>query len=259
MKTPRRSHPGGLLLWAFSLPLVLSSLQPVTIPAELRSAMLQIAVNATPCSVTCGLGIRLEQLCEVTGAGERRNCTLQRSTCLASWMCGLLHFTVPAGKPFQLSCLPSDVVAFGTGAYRYRWRFAPGLITTNKLLLKPFRNPDPVLRFATAREADAGTYQCDVQGLKNIQVVKRVYFGVKVIRDELADLDFDKSLTWEQKLVANKQGGTPQNSSQEQVQSQEHPWQGKPLGLYWVGLGSGVIGGVLVSLVAAWLCKKVWR
>ncbi|NXX43489.1 TMM81 protein, partial [Tricholaema leucomelas] len=258
MKTLRSSHTAGLLLCAFSLSLVLC-LEPVTIPAELRTAVLRIVVNATSCSVTCGLGIKLEQLCEVTGAGERRNCTLQRSTCLANWMCGLLHFTVPVGKPFQLTCLASDVVGFGTGAYRYRWRLAPGLITTNKLLFKPFHSPDPVLRFSPAREADAGTYQCDVQMLKTFQVVKRVYFGVRVIQDDLADLDFDKALTWEQKLAANKQEGTAKNSSQEEVQSQQHVWQGKSLGLYWVGLGSGVVGGVLVSLVAACLCKKIFR
>ncbi|NXP77364.1 TMM81 protein, partial [Ramphastos sulfuratus] len=255
MKTLRSSHAAGLLLCAFFLPLVLS-LEPITIPPELKSAVLKIAVNATPCSVTCGVGIKLEQLCDVTGAGERRNCTLQRSPCLANWMCGLLHLTVSVGKPLQLTCLASDVVGLATGAYRYKWRLAPGLITTNKLLFKPFSASDPVLSFSTAKEADAGTYQCDVQKLKNFQVVKRVYFGIRVIQD---DLDFDKSLTWEQKLAANKQGGSTKNSSQEEVQNQQHTWQGKSLGLYWVGLGSGVVGGVLVSLVAVWLCKMMLR
>ncbi|NXF92638.1 TMM81 protein, partial [Eubucco bourcierii] len=241
---------GLLLLCAFCPSLVLC-LEPITIPAELRSAVLKIAVNATPCSVTCGVGIKLEQLCDVTGAGERRNCTLQRSTCLANWMCGLLHFTVPVGKPFQLSCLASDVVGFVTGAYRYKWSHAPGLITTKKLLFKHFRASEPVLSFSTAREADSGTYQCDVQSLKTFQVIKRIYFGVRVIQEDLADLDFDNSLTWEQKLAANKEGGSTNNSSQEEVQSQQHFQQGKSLTLYWVGLGSGVIGGVLVSLVVA--------
>ncbi|NXN10247.1 TMM81 protein, partial [Indicator maculatus] len=257
MKTLGSSHAGGIWLGAFSLPLVLS-FWPVTIPEELKAAVFKVAVNATSCSVTCGVGIKLEELCEVTGAGERRNCTLQRSSCLSNSMCGLLHFTVSVGKPFQLTCLDSDVVAFGSGAYRYRWRFAPGLITTNKLLLKPFRSVDPVLRFATAREADSGTYQCDVQMLKTLEVIKRIYFGLRVIQDDLADLDFYKSLTWEQKLAAKKPEGATKNSTKEEVPRQKPFWQGKFLDVYWVGLGSGVIG-VLVSLVASCLFRELWR
>ncbi|NXR06643.1 TMM81 protein, partial [Semnornis frantzii] len=255
MKTLRRSHTAGLLLCAFSLSLVLS-LEPITIPAELRTSILKIAVNSTPCSVTCGVGFKLEQVCDVTGAGERRNCTVQRSTCLASMMCGLLHLAVPVGKPLQLSCLPSDVVAAANGAYRYRWSLAPGVITINKLLLKPFHASDPVLSFSSVREADAGTYQCDVQRLKSFQVIKRVYFGVTVIQDDMADLNFDNSLTWEQKVAGNKQEGSPKNSTQEEVQSQK---QGKSLVLYWVGLGCGVTGGVILSLVAACLCRMMLR
>ncbi|KFV06604.1 Transmembrane protein 81, partial [Tauraco erythrolophus] len=237
----------GMLLCAFYLPLV-ASLGKVTIPAELKSAVATVVVNTTSCSVTCGLGFRLEEMCEVTPAGERRNCTVRRSDCLTSWVCGLLHVTVPVGKPFQFSCLTLDVVGFGSGAYGYTWRIARGLITTNDVLFRPFKNPDPVVRFSTTRESDAGTYRCDVQVLKTFRVIKRVYFGVRVIQNDLVDLNFQKSLTWEQKLAAKKEEGNVENGTHEEGQEQQPFWQGELFYACVLGVGSGVTAGVLVSM-----------
>ncbi|KFQ65151.1 Transmembrane protein 81, partial [Phaethon lepturus] len=237
----------GLLLCAFYLPLVVS-FEKVTIPAELKSAVVKIVVNTTSCSVTCGPGFKLEEMCEITADGERRNCTLRRSHCLTRWVCGLLHFTVPVGKPFQFSCLTLDTVDFGSRAYSYRWRLAQGLITTNDLLFKPFKTPDSVIRFSPTRESDAGTYRCDVQMLKTFRVIKRVYFGVRVIPNDLVNLNFQKSLTWEQKLAANEEEGNTENSTHEEVQEQQHFWQRELFYECLVGVGSGVVGGVLVSM-----------
>ncbi|NXG60316.1 TMM81 protein, partial [Hemiprocne comata] len=248
MKTSGNHHILGVLCCAFYLPLVVS-LAKITIPAELRTAVAQIAVNTTSCSVTCGPGFKLEELCEVSASGERRNCTFRRSGCLTSWACGLLHFTVPVGKPFQLSCLTSDEVGFGSQAYFYTWKFAQSLITTNDVLFKPFRNPHSVVRLSPTRESDAGTYRCDMQMVKTFRVIKRIYFGVRVIQTELVDLNFQKSLTWEQKLAANKEEGNTGNGAQEEVQEQQHCWQGRLFYEYLVGIGSGVIGGVLVGMV----------
>ncbi|NXX53356.1 TMM81 protein, partial [Scopus umbretta] len=257
MKTSGNSHILGILLCAIHLPLVVS-FDKVTIPAELKSAVAKIAVNATSCSVTCGPGFKLEEMCEITPAGERRNCTLRRSDCLTSWVCGLLHFTVPVGKPFQFSCLTSDAVGFGSQAYSYTWRLVQGLITTNDVLFKPFKNPSPVIRFSPTRESDAGTYRCDVQMLKTFRVIKRVYFGVRVIKNDLVDLDFQKSLTWEQKLAANEEEGSTENSTHEGVQEQQHFWQGELVYECLVGVGSGAIGGVLVSM-ALYFLRKILR
>ncbi|KFP49280.1 Transmembrane protein 81, partial [Cathartes aura] len=237
----------GILPYAFYLPLVVS-FDKVAIPAELKSVVAKIVVNTTSCSVTCGLGFKLEEMCEITPAGERRNCTLRRSDCLTSWVCGLLHFTVPVGKPFQFSCLPSDAIGFGSRAYSYTWRLAQGLVTTNDILFKPFKNPDSVIRFSPTRESDAGTYRCDVQMLKTFRVIKRIYFGVRVIQNDLVDLNFQKSLTWEQKLAANEEEGNTENSTHEEVQEQQHFWQGELFYECLVGVGSGVIAGVLVSM-----------
>ncbi|XP_027652931.2 transmembrane protein 81 [Falco peregrinus] len=253
METLGTSRILGVLLCAFCL--LSASFEKVTIPAELKSAVVKIVVNATSCSVTCGLGVKLEEMCEMTPAGERRNCTVRRSGCLTSWVCGLLHFTLPAGKPFQFSCLTSDAAGFGSQAYSYTWRLAPALVTTNDVLFKPFKNPGSVIRFSPVRESDAGTYRCDVQVLKTFKVVKRVYFGVRVIQTDLVDLNFQKSLTWEQKLAANEEEGNTNNGTHEEVQEQQPFWQRDLFYECLVGIGSGVIGGVLVSVVLCFLWK----
>ncbi|NXT51208.1 TMM81 protein, partial [Pluvianellus socialis] len=256
MKTLGNSRILGILSCAFYLPLVVS-FEKVTIPAELKSAVVKIAVNTTSCSVTCGPGFKLEEMCEMTPGGEKRNCTLRRTDCLASWVCGLLHFTVPVGKPFQFSCLSSDAVRFGSRAYSYTWRLAQGLITTNDVLFKPFNNPHSVIRFSPTRESDAGTYRCDVQMLKTSKVIKRVYFGVRVIQNDLVDLNFQKYLTWEQKLAANEEEGKTENGTREKVQEQQHFWQRELFYECLIGIVSGVTGGVLLSM-ALYFLQKVW-
>ncbi|NXY75177.1 TMM81 protein, partial [Glareola pratincola] len=260
MKTLRNSHIFGILSCVFYLPLVVS-FEKVTVPAELKSAVVKIMVNSTSCSVTCGPGFRLEEMCEMTPTGERRNCTLRRSDCLTSWVCGLLHFTVPVGKPFQFSCLTSDSGSSGSRsqAYSYTWKLAQGLITTNDVLFKPFNNLDAVVKFSPTRESDAGTYRCDVQMLKTLKVIKRVYFGVRVVQKNLMDLNFQKFLTWEQKLAANEEEGNTENSTVEEVQEQQYFWGGQLFYECLVGVVSGVLGGVLVSMALYFLQKIVGR
>ncbi|XP_009995835.1 PREDICTED: transmembrane protein 81 [Chaetura pelagica] len=220
MKTSGNHPVLGAFCCAFYLPLV-ASMEKVTIPAELRTAMAEIAVNTTSCSVTCGPGYKLERLCSVTATGERRNCTIRRSGCLTTWACGMVHFTIPVGKPFQFNCLSPDEVGFEREAYFYTWRFAQSLITMNDMMFKPLKNTESLVRLSPARESDAGTYRCDMQLVKTFRVIKRIYFGVRVIQNELVNLNFQKSLTWEQKVFYD----------------------------YLVGIGSGVIGGTLVGMV----------
>ncbi|XP_065554352.1 transmembrane protein 81 [Lathamus discolor] len=250
------SHILGLLLCAFHVPLV-ASFAGVTIPAELKSVVAPVVVSTTLCSVTCGLGFKLEELCEVTPAGERQNCSVRRTGCLASWDCGLLHFTLPVGQPFQLSCLTSGITGNGSQAYSYTWRFAPGLITTKDILFRPFRNPRPVVRFSPTKESDAGTYRCEVQVIKTFKVVKRVYFAIRVIHKDLVDLNFQKFLTWEQKLTASKVEENLETGVYE-VQEEEPFWKGELFYQCLVGIGSGVAGGILLSVVLHCL-QRLWR
>nr|XP_021394517.1 transmembrane protein 81 [Lonchura striata domestica] len=218
-----------------------------------------VVVNSTPCSVTCGLGVKQEQLCEYSPAGERRNCSLLRSRCLGDWICGLRHLSVPEGKPFQLTCLSPDAASLEGPNFGYTWRFARGLITTNDLLFHPFRNPSPSLRLSPALESHSGTYRCDVQVLSSFQLVKRIYFGLRVIPRDLVDLDFQKSLTWEQQLVANGEEPPENATGPTEPEKRWNFWEKQWFYEVVLGVGSGVIVGILFSLGLCCLgriCRK---
>ncbi|NXO06535.1 TMM81 protein, partial [Oriolus oriolus] len=235
----------AVLLCALCIPAALpSGSEPI--PPELRA---RITVNSTPCSVTCGLGVKEERLCEVSPAGERRNCSLVRSRCLSDWICGLQHLSVPEGKPFRLSCLSPDAAGLEGQDFGYTWRFARGLITTNDLLFHPFRNPGPSLSFSPALESHSGTYRCDVQVLSSFQLVKRIYFGLRVIPQGLVDLDFQKSLTWEQQLAASgEEPGNATGPGEWEQRQRRKSWEKQWLYEAVLGIASGVIMGFLVSL-----------
>ncbi|NWR52425.1 TMM81 protein, partial [Regulus satrapa] len=207
-----------------------------------------VVLNSTPCSVTCGLGTKEELRCEVTPAGERRGCSLERSRCLSDWICGLRHLSVPQGEPARLLCLSPDSAGPEGRNFSYTWRFAPGLITTNDLLFRPFPNPSPSLSFSPALESHSGTYRCDVQVLSSFQVVKRVYFGLRVIPRDLVDLDFQKSLTWEQQLAANGEEPPGNASGAAAWERRGNFWEMQWFHEVVLGIGSGVIVGILFSL-----------
>ncbi|NWH68164.1 TMM81 protein, partial [Geococcyx californianus] len=255
METLRNSLILRILPCAFYLPL-LASVGNFTIPAELKTAVVKVAVRSTSCSVTCGVGFKLEEMCELTPFGGRRNCTLRRTECLTKWVCGIHYFTVPVGKAFQISCLTSDTGSFGNQAYN--WGFARGIITTKDELFKPFENTNSFIKFSPIREADAGTYRCDVQMSKTFRMIKRIYFGLRVARNDLVELNFQKSLTWEQKLETNKKEGSTESSTREKEQKQRRFWREELIYECLVGAGSGVLAGVLVS-VALCCLKKILR
>ncbi|NWW72609.1 TMM81 protein, partial [Climacteris rufus] len=243
-----RSSPiPALLLCVLCVPaaLPLGSALPSAsppIPEELRAAVARITVNSTPCSVTCGLGVRVERLCEVTPAGERRNCSLVRSRCLSDWICGLRHLSIPEGEPLQLSCLALDPASFGKQSYGYTWGFARALITTNDLLFQPLGHPSAALSLSPARERHSGTYRCDVQLLSSFQLVQRIYFGLRVIPRDLVELGLQKSLL-EQQLAAGG-AGAGNGSGEREQKFWEQGWFSEAL----LGTGSGVILGILLSL-----------
>ncbi|NWI84937.1 TMM81 protein, partial [Pitta sordida] len=220
----------------------------ISIPEELTKAVAKIAVNSTPCSVTCGLGLKVEEMCELSPGGEQRNCSLLRSYCLSTWSCGLRHLCVPAGRPVRLSCLASDPAGLNNHTYGYSWALAPGLVTTNDLLFQPLGspNPRPALRLRPAREADAGTYRCDVQVTETFKPVKRIYFGLKVIPGERVGLECLSSPSREQEVTGHLEEGDAGNGG--------HGGQEPLLEQGWffeavLGIGSGVTAGLLVTLL----------
>ncbi|KAM6165208.1 transmembrane protein 81 [Erethizon dorsatum] len=248
MKTLATSFITGSLVLSVYLPLVATSPKTLAIPKKLQEAVGKVIVNATTCTVTCGLGYKEETVCEVGPDGVRRQCTSQRLECLTNWICGMLHFTVLAGEKFELSCLSSDILEIGKEAFRFTWRLARGIISTNDEVFRPFRANSHLVRFRSAQEYDSGTYRCDVQLLKNLRLVKRLYFGLRVLPPKLVNLNFYQSLTEEQKLVDEGLEVNLDNYSK----PHRPKWQKKVASALGVGIVGGVIGGVLVSIA---LCR----
>ncbi|XP_036922979.1 transmembrane protein 81 [Sturnira hondurensis] len=245
MKTLAISFILGSLVLAFCLPLVVTLSKTLAIPKKLQEAVGKVIVNATTCTVTCGLGYKEETVCEVGPDGVRRKCTSQRLECLTNWICGMLHFTILTGREFELSCLSSDILETGQEAFRFTWRLARGIVSTDDEVFKPFRGSSHFVKFESAQEYDSGTYRCDVQLLKNLRLVKRLYFGLRVLPRNLVNLNFHQSLTEDQKLVNE---GLEMNLGNH---SSPHrpPWRKKVVIALGIGIASGVMGGVLVSIV----------
>uniref|UniRef100_A0A8C8SD54 Transmembrane protein 81 n=1 Tax=Pelusios castaneus TaxID=367368 RepID=A0A8C8SD54_9SAUR len=259
MKTLENSFICGTLAFGFHLPLLMASLSKVKIPEQLKSAAGTVVVSTTPCSVTCGLGVKVDEICEVNSKGKRTFCKLHRSDCVANWICGLRHFTVPVGKPFELNCLTYEMIGVGTQAFRYSWRLASGIITTDDVLFKLFKTPSYVIKLSPAKESDAGTYRCDVQLKKTFKIVKRLYFGLKVIPHDVVELNFQKSLTPEQKLAAHEKAGIRWNITSIVGGWPRYSGQRRAWFVFLIGIGSGVTGGLLVGTGLYFLlqvCKK---
>uniref|UniRef100_A0A8C3WPY8 Transmembrane protein 81 n=1 Tax=Catagonus wagneri TaxID=51154 RepID=A0A8C3WPY8_9CETA len=248
MKTLATSFILGSLVLALSLPLVVTFAKTLAIPKKLQEAVGKVVVNATTCTVTCGLGYKEETICEVGPDGVRRKCKSQRLECLTHWICGMLHFTVPVGKEFKLSCLSSDILETGQEAFRFTWRLARGIISTDDEVFKPFRASSHFIKFRSAQEYDSGTYRCDVQLLKNLRLVKRLYFGLRILPPNLVNLNFHQSLTEGQKLADEGLEVNLDNASR----PQHPPWKGKVAVAVGLGIAGGVAAGVLVSIA---LCR----
>uniref|UniRef100_A0ACB8F5D4 Uncharacterized protein n=1 Tax=Sphaerodactylus townsendi TaxID=933632 RepID=A0ACB8F5D4_9SAUR len=211
----------------------------------------RLSVSSTSCSVTCGLGYKVEEMCDIGPDGKRRYCTQRRSECLTNWLCGVRHFTVLAGKPFKLSCLTSEEIGPETQSFSYTWRLARGLITTDDAIFVPFKTPSYTIELSSAEEYDAGTYRCDVQFMKTYKLVKRIYFGLRVIPGNLVDLNFEKSLIPEQSSDA-EQEKPQQNTTIDLLKWQHFSWRQRALLVFLVGIGSGALGGVLLASQFIW-------
>ncbi|XP_008821551.1 transmembrane protein 81 [Nannospalax galili] len=248
MKTWATSFIFESLVLTVYLPVLLASPKTLAIPEKLQQAVGRVMVNATTCTVTCGLGYKEETVCEVGPDGVRRKCKSQRLECLTNWICGMLHFTILKGEEFELSCLSSDILDIGQEAFRFTWRLARGIISTNDEVFKPFRANSHFLRFKPAQEYDSGTYRCDVQLLKNLRLVKRLYFGLRVLPPKLVNLNFNQSLTEDQKLIDEGWEINLDNHSKPHLPK----WQKKVASALGIGIAGGVVGGVLLSIA---LCR----
>lgn len=167
---------------------------------ELEQIRTWAVSRSFPCSVTCGLGLRTQELCPIGGTRNisKSSCKLRTISCLDSWQCGLKTQTATAGRRLVLDCLEEVMEAMGRFAFVVSWRFARGIITTDDSLFTRYEAPslDKVV-LDPLREENSGTYRCDVLDTGKRRV-KRMYKGVKVLSPKDLNLDFAKALIhWE--------------------------------------------------------------
>ncbi|KAG5847176.1 transmembrane protein 81 [Anguilla anguilla] len=162
---------------------------------DLQSISSEVIVRRGPCSATCGLGLRTEEKCLLEGGGTPRDCHEHKVRCLLTWQCGLRTLTAPTGGAVVLDCLGEVTQAQGRFGFFLSWRYARGVVTTDDSLFARWHTP--VLDQVTLdplHEENAGTYRCDVQDSTH-RMVKRVYFGVKVLPPDVIRLNFTKALS----------------------------------------------------------------
>lgn len=167
---------------------------------ELEKISTWVIRRSSPCSSTCGLGLRTQELCPIRGTGNisSTSCKMRTISCLDTWQCGLKTQTATAGQRLVLDCLEEVMDAMGRFAFVVSWRFARGVITSDDSLFTRYEvfSLDKVV-LDPLREEDSGTYRCDVLDTGKRRV-KRMYKGVKVLSPKEVSLDFAKGLIhWE--------------------------------------------------------------
>ncbi|XP_040007718.1 transmembrane protein 81 [Xiphias gladius] len=220
---------------------------------EVGKVAVEVIVDSSPCSTTCGLGVKTQTLCFLkdgktameegvrsTGGTEvSEECRVRRVKCLESWQCGLRTMTVTAGQRVEIDCLGEVMEATGRFSWRVLWRYARGIISSDDSLFARWEAPqlDRVILDPVGEE-DAGTYRCDVQD-GSFRRMKRVYWGIRVLPVGVLDLDYESSLArWES-------SGNRQN----QTVSDQHDHRTTLLytvliSLSLAGAGSGLILGL---------------
>ncbi|XP_034393647.1 transmembrane protein 81 [Cyclopterus lumpus] len=226
---------------------------------EVESMPLEVIVDSSPCSATCGLGIKTQTLCllkdgerateEVTskdGTEVSEVCHVRKVKCLESWQCGLRTMTVTSGQRVEIDCLGEVMEAMGRFSWRVTWRYARGIITSDDSLFVRWDAPlldrvilDPI------REEDAGTYCCVVQDV-TLRRVKRAYWGIRVLPVGFLNLDYESSLAqWD--CTGNQQNETV---------SDQHSHKTQLLYTMLISLSlSGIVAGLML-LVLYWTVKR---
>uniref|UniRef100_A0A087Y4Y6 Transmembrane protein 81 n=1 Tax=Poecilia formosa TaxID=48698 RepID=A0A087Y4Y6_POEFO len=157
---------------------------------------LEVITESSPCSVTCGLGVKTQTLCllDASKSSISKTCRSQQVQCVESWQCGLKTMTVTSGQRVEIDCLGEVMAAMGAFSWRVSWRYARGVITSDDSLFDRWKAPDlQRVVLDPVREKDAGTYRCDVQDA-NYRRKKTVYWGVRVLPAGVVNLDYQSSL-----------------------------------------------------------------
>ncbi|KAM6982017.1 transmembrane protein 81 [Tautogolabrus adspersus] len=187
---------------------------------EADKMRLEVIVDSSPCSATCGLGVKTQTLCLLKdgqtameedvnrkdGAQVSEECRVRKVRCQKSWQCGLRTMTVTSGERVEIDCVGDVMEAVGRFSWRVSWRLARGIISSDDFLFTRWDAPllDRVVLEAV-REEDAGTYRCDVQDA-SFRRVKRVYWGIRVL--PVGVLNLNKNSPGQLKAAGNQNNTT---------------------------------------------------
>ncbi|KAI3357855.1 hypothetical protein L3Q82_016239 [Scortum barcoo] len=202
------------------LHLLLLLLHPLTSAdlEEVDKVTVEVITDSSPCSTTCGVGMKTQTRCLVKdgktameegalrkGGAKKDHCHLDQQEvlqechirkvkCLESWQCGLRTMTVTSGQRVEIDCLGEVMEAMGIFSWRVSWRYARGIITSDESLFSRWGAPllDRVILDPVSEE-DAGTYQCVVQDA-TFRRVKRISWGIRVLPVGVLNLDYESSL-----------------------------------------------------------------
>ncbi|XP_061908576.1 transmembrane protein 81 [Entelurus aequoreus] len=174
---------------------------------EPAPVQVQVVTSSTPCSATCGLGVKVQRVCDLkdaegaledAGAAARtppsdvtERCRDVTVTCRESWRCGLKTVTVTTGERVELDCLlAKNAEVVRRLSWRVSWFRARGLITSDDTLFARWHSPTlDLLVLDPVEEEHAGTYRCDVLDAATRRV-KKAYWGVRVLPRGVLNLDY---------------------------------------------------------------------
>ncbi|XP_061554631.1 transmembrane protein 81 [Phycodurus eques] len=174
----------------------------------------QVVINSTPCSVTCGMGVKVQTVCKLKdgqkaleekheafpqGDEELEQCHDVEVRCRESWQCGLKTVTMTTGERLELNCLvENNKKLVNKLLWRVSWHRATGVISSDDSLFARWESPQvDLVVLDPVKEEDAGTYRCDVLDA-NFRRLKTVYWGVRVLPRGVLNLDYDHAQSvWE--------------------------------------------------------------
>uniref|UniRef100_A0A803JK29 Transmembrane protein 81 n=1 Tax=Xenopus tropicalis TaxID=8364 RepID=A0A803JK29_XENTR len=122
-----------------------------------------VVVEAGPCSVTCGNGVRMEKRCLVDSNGKTSDCEKVMAPCSLNDLCQMATFQKEPGDTVSLECVKKEEME-QLGDINVFWKVAK----------------------------DTGTYRCDVQRKQDGILAKQLYFGVKMNDPKMMDFQFQR-------------------------------------------------------------------